>query len=104
MLYQAGCHGGGIALRLAKDLAENNPGARVLVVCSEVITMAMRGPSETHMGNLVGQAIFGDAAGAAIVGADLTGLEHPLFEMVSAAQGINQGRRRRWSPSCTRRG
>ncbi|TVU49528.1 hypothetical protein EJB05_00841, partial [Eragrostis curvula] len=31
MLYQAGCHGGGIALRLAKDLAENNDGARVLV-------------------------------------------------------------------------
>ncbi|TVU49527.1 hypothetical protein EJB05_00840 [Eragrostis curvula] len=34
MLYQAGCHGGGIALRLAKDLAENNDGTRVLVVCS----------------------------------------------------------------------
>ncbi|KAG0529524.1 hypothetical protein BDA96_05G105800 [Sorghum bicolor] len=96
MLYQAGCHGGGIALRLAKDLAENNPGARVLVVCSEVITMAMRGPSETHMGNLVGQAIFGDAAGAAIVGAvagdDLmAGEERPLFEMVSASQDIIPG-------------
>ncbi|KAF8704015.1 hypothetical protein HU200_031499 [Digitaria exilis] len=61
MLYQASCHGGGMALRLAKDLAENNPGARVLVVCSEVITMALRGPSETHVGNLVGQAIFSDA-------------------------------------------
>jgi len=34
-------------------------------VCSEVITMALRGPSETHIGNLVGQAIFGDAASAA---------------------------------------
>ncbi|RCV37860.1 hypothetical protein SETIT_8G096200v2 [Setaria italica] len=88
MLYQAGCHGGGIALRLAKDLAENNRGARVLVVCSEVITMAMRGPSETHMGNLVGQAIFGDAAGAAIIGAHLTSVERPLFEMVSASQDI----------------
>ena len=42
MLYQVGCHGGGMALRLAKDLAKNNPGARVLVVCSEVITMALR--------------------------------------------------------------
>ncbi|KAF0898549.1 hypothetical protein E2562_008136 [Oryza meyeriana var. granulata] len=67
MLYQAGCYGGGTALRLAKDLAENNPGARVLVVCSEVITLLLRGPSESHIGNLVGQAIFSDAAGAEII-------------------------------------
>jgi predicted naringenin-chalcone synthase len=88
MFYQAGCHGGGMALRLAKDLAENNPGARVLVVCSEVITMALRGPSETHFGNLVGQALFGDAASAAIVGAGPSDRERPLFEMVSASQDI----------------
>ncbi|KAF0898747.1 hypothetical protein E2562_009352 [Oryza meyeriana var. granulata] len=28
MLYQAGCYGGGTTLRLAKDLTENNRGAR----------------------------------------------------------------------------
>ncbi|KAI4998586.1 hypothetical protein ZWY2020_053928 [Hordeum vulgare] len=49
MMYQAGCHGGGISLPLAKDLAENNPGARVLIVCSEVTAMAFRGPSESHL-------------------------------------------------------
>ncbi|XP_051202356.2 chalcone synthase-like [Lolium perenne] len=91
MLYQTGCHGGGMSLRLAKDLAENNPGARVLVVCSEVTSLAFRGPSETHPGNLVGQALFGDAAGAVIVGAHPTGDELPLFEMVSASQDIIPG-------------
>lgn len=93
MLYQVGCHGGALALRLAKDLAENNPGGRVLVVCSEVITLALRGPSETHAGNLVGQAIFGDAASAAIVGAGggCDGTETPLFEMMSASQEVLPG-------------
>lgn len=94
MLYQVGCHGGGVALRLAKDLAENNQGARVLVVCSEVITMALRGPCETHLGNLVGQAIFGDAAGAIVVGAgpvDAAAGERALFEMVSASQDVIPG-------------
>ncbi|VAI56388.1 unnamed protein product [Triticum turgidum subsp. durum] len=91
MLYQAGCHGAGISMRLAKDLAENNHGSRVLVVCSEVITMAFRGPSKSHMGNLVGQAIFDDAAGAIIIGAEPTGNERPLFEMVSASQDIIPG-------------
>jgi len=33
MMYQQGCFAGAVALRLAKDLAENNKGARVLVVC-----------------------------------------------------------------------
>ncbi|CAO2147881.1 unnamed protein product [Urochloa humidicola] len=93
MLYQVGCHGGGLALRLDKDLAENNSGARVLVVCSEMITTALRGPSEAHVGNLVGQAIFGDAACAAVVGA--SGADHegetPLFEIVSASQDILPG-------------
>ncbi|CAN6374643.1 unnamed protein product [Urochloa humidicola] len=93
MLYQVGCHGGGLVLRLAKDLAENNSGARVLVVCSEVITMALRGPSETHMGNLVGQALFGDAASAVVVGvvgpaSGSVCREAPLFEIVSASQDI----------------
>ncbi|RVW58540.1 Chalcone synthase [Vitis vinifera] len=43
MLYLQGCFGGGTVLRMAKDLAENNVGARVLVVCSEIITTTFRG-------------------------------------------------------------
>ncbi|KAI3808453.1 hypothetical protein L1987_24404 [Smallanthus sonchifolius] len=46
MMYQQGCFGGGTVLRLAKDLAENNKGARVLVVCSEIISaVTFRGHS-----------------------------------------------------------
>ncbi|GMY06646.1 chalcone synthase-like [Fagus crenata] len=74
---------GGTALRLAKDLAENNAGARVLVVCCDMITMFFHGPSKTHLDILIGQALFADGAGATIIGAnpDIS-IEHPLFELV----------------------
>ncbi|RVW18229.1 Chalcone synthase [Vitis vinifera] len=67
MLYLQGCFGGGTALRLAKDLAENNVGACVLVVCSEILTSTFRKPSEIEVDNLVGQSLFGDGAAALIV-------------------------------------
>lgn len=89
MMYQQGCFAGGTVLRLAKDLAENNRGARVLVVCSEITAVTFRGPSESHLDSLVGQALFGDGAAAVIVGSDPdTAVEHPLFELVSASQTI----------------
>ncbi|KAL8158395.1 chalcone synthase 1 [Apium graveolens] len=89
MMYQQGCFAGGTVLRLAKDLAENNRGARVLVVCSEITVVTFRGPNDTHLDSLVGQALFGDGAGAVIVGSDpVIGIEKPLFEIVSAAQTI----------------
>ncbi|KAH9627162.1 hypothetical protein KSS87_018402 [Heliosperma pusillum] len=89
MLYQQGCFAGGTVLRLAKDLAENNKGARVLVVCSEITAICFRGPTDTHLDSMVGQALFGDGAGALIVGSDpeLT-IERPLFQMVWAAQTL----------------
>ncbi|OVA09704.1 Chalcone/stilbene synthase [Macleaya cordata] len=89
MMYQQGCFAGGTVLRLAKDLAENNAGARVLVVCSEITAVTFRGPAHTHLDSLVGQALFGDGAGALIIGSDPdTSVEHPLFQIVSAAQTI----------------
>uniref|UniRef100_A0A5B7BH13 Putative chalcone synthase n=1 Tax=Davidia involucrata TaxID=16924 RepID=A0A5B7BH13_DAVIN len=90
MMYQQGCFAGGTVLRVAKDLAENNAGARVLVVCSEITAVTFRGPSESHLDSLVGQALFGDGAAAVIVGADPSEAmeERPLFELVSAAQTI----------------
>ncbi|MCL7052135.1 hypothetical protein MKW94_004377 [Papaver nudicaule] len=89
MMYQQGCFAGGTVMRLAKDLAENNAGARVLVVCSEITAVTFRGPADTHLDSLVGQALFGDGAGAMIIGADpdMT-VERPLFQIVSAAQTI----------------
>ncbi|XP_014491288.1 chalcone synthase [Vigna radiata var. radiata] len=89
MMYQQGCFAGGTVLRLAKDLAENNKGARVLVVCSEITAVTFRGPSDAHLDSLVGQALFGDGAAAMIIGADPDRtVERPIFEMVSASQTI----------------
>ncbi|XP_010942344.2 chalcone synthase 1 [Elaeis guineensis] len=89
MMYQQGCFAGGTVLRLAKDLAENNRGSRVLVVCSEITAVTFRGPSDSHLDSLVGQALFGDGAAAIIVGADPDlAIERPLFQLVSASQTI----------------
>ncbi|OIT25716.1 PREDICTED: chalcone synthase 2-like [Nicotiana attenuata] len=89
MLYQQGCFAGGTVLRLAKDLAENNQGARVLVVCSEITAFTFQGPSDTHLDSMVGQALFADGAAAIIIGSDpVPGVERPLFELVSAAQTL----------------
>lgn len=92
MLYQQGCFGGGSVLRLAKDLAENNPDARVLAVCSEPIVNGFRGPCENHIQNLVVQVLFGDGAAAVVVGANpKVGIEKPLFEIVWTFQNIIAG-------------
>ena len=79
-----GCYGGGRALHLAKQLAENNHGARVLVACAEITLVCFGSPDGS---NLIGHALFGDGAGAVIVGAGpFSEGERPLFEMVSATQ------------------
>ncbi|XP_038906631.1 chalcone synthase J-like [Benincasa hispida] len=89
MIYQQGCFAGATVLRLLKDLAENNRSARVLAVCSEITAVTFRGPSESHLDSLVGQALFGDGAAAIIVGSDpIPGLERPIFEIISAGQTI----------------
>jgi predicted naringenin-chalcone synthase len=79
-----GCYGGGRALHLAKQIAESNRGARVLVACAEVTLVCFGAPDGS---NLVGTALFGDGAGAVILGAGpFCEGERPLFEMVSATQ------------------
>ncbi|AES72118.2 putative naringenin-chalcone synthase [Medicago truncatula] len=89
MMYQQGCFAGAMALRLAKDLAENNKGARVLMVSSEIRVFNFRGPSDTDLDSLMGRALFGDGAAAVIVGSDpLPEVEKPLFELVWTAQTI----------------
>ncbi|KAL2892458.1 Chalcone synthase [Bienertia sinuspersici] len=89
MLYQQGCYAGGTVLRLAKDIAENNRGARVLVVCSEITVICFRGPTEVYLDSMIGQALFGDGAGAMIIGAEIDeSIERPIFQLVWAAQSI----------------
>ncbi|ESR36961.1 Chalcone synthase C2 [Citrus sinensis] len=88
MIYNQGCYMGGTVIRLAKDIAENNPGARVLVVCSDIRVLDFHEPSETHLDVLVVQAVFGDGAGAAIIGAgpDISNHERTLFQVLSCTQ------------------
>ncbi|KAK8298473.1 hypothetical protein V6Z11_D05G256700 [Gossypium hirsutum] len=64
MIYNQGCFGGASALRLAKDLAENNANI------------------------LIGSAIFADGAAALVVGSNPIASinERPLFQIVSASQ------------------
>ncbi|GJN04723.1 hypothetical protein PR202_ga22293 [Eleusine coracana subsp. coracana] len=66
------------------------PGARVLVVCSEVYTpLAFGAPDEDKMDAIVVMTLFGDGAGAVIVGAAPIAqnpTERPIFRMVSASQ------------------
>ncbi|GAB4826078.1 Chitin synthase, class 2 [Ancistrocladus abbreviatus] len=89
MIYQQGCYAGGTVLRIAKDVVENNKGARLLVVCSEITTIFFRGPSEHHMDSLVGQTLFGDGAAALIIGSDVDEtIEKPLFQLISASQTL----------------
>ena len=95
VLQLNGCSAGCAALRLAKDHAENNRGARVLVVCVELTITTFRAPHEgDSFGTLIPQALFGDGAGAVIVGADAVQVqpaERPLFEIVSASQAVIPG-------------
>ncbi|KAJ7298749.1 hypothetical protein O6H91_09G077300 [Diphasiastrum complanatum] len=89
MLYQQGCYAGATVLRVAKDLAENNKGARVLVACSEVTAVTFRAPCETHLDGLVGSALFGDGAAALIIGSDpVSEVEKPLYEIHWAGETI----------------
>ncbi|MED6121054.1 Chitin synthase, class 2 [Stylosanthes scabra] len=96
MLFNVGCHGAGVVLRVAKDIAENNSGSRVLVVWTEVTMALFHGPNTNHLDVLVGQSLFGDGAAAIIIGADPNinnynnnpdyNNEVPLFELSFASQ------------------
>ncbi|XVE67101.1 hypothetical protein DITRI_Ditri08aG0133200 [Diplodiscus trichospermus] len=89
MLYFMGCSGGVAGLRVAKDIAENNPGSRVLLATSETTIIGFKPPSANRPYDLVGAALFGDGAGAMIIGTDpVLSIERPLFELHSAIQNF----------------
>lgn len=61
MLYQVGRYGGGTVLRLAEDIVENNVGARILTVCSEITAAGFRGCLRTTLRTLSGRRYSGMA-------------------------------------------
>ncbi|KAL6545971.1 hypothetical protein OROGR_009845 [Orobanche gracilis] len=92
MLYFSGCSGGVAGLRVAKDIAENNPGSRVLLATSETTIIGYRPPSADRPYDLVGVALFGDGAGAVIIGSDPDSqTENPLFQLHTAKQHFLPG-------------
>ncbi|AES89695.1 putative polyketide synthase, type III, thiolase [Medicago truncatula] len=87
MLYFLGCYGGVSGLRVAKDIAENNPGSRVLLTTSETTILGFRPPNKARPYDLVGAALFGDGAAAAIIGTNpLPNQERPFMELNYAVQ------------------
>ncbi|PON85577.1 Polyketide synthase, type III [Trema orientale] len=87
MLYFLGCYGGVTGLRVAKDIAENNPGSRVLLTTSETTILGFRPPNKARPYDLVGAALFGDGAAAVIIGTDpVMGRESPFMEINYAIQ------------------
>ncbi|KAK6159542.1 hypothetical protein DH2020_006856 [Rehmannia glutinosa] len=92
MLYFSGCSGGVAGLRVAKDIAENNPGSRVLLATSETTIIGYKPPSADRPYDLVGVALFGDGAGAMIIGSNpVLDTENPLFELHTAIQHFLPG-------------
>ncbi|KAI6702739.1 hypothetical protein NL676_011875 [Syzygium grande] len=93
MLYFLGCYGGVTGLRVAKDIAENNPGSRILLTTSETTILGFRPPNKARPYDLVGAALFGDGAAAAIIGADPLPShgESPFMELSHAAQRFLPG-------------
>lgn len=87
MLYFLGCYGGVTGLRVAKDIAENNPGSRVLLTTSETTILGYRPPNKSRPYDLVGAALFGDGAAAVVIGTlPLDGTETPFMELNYAVQ------------------
>ncbi|KAK1304781.1 Stilbene synthase 4 [Acorus calamus] len=99
-LYLLGCHGGVAGLRVAKDIAENNKGSRVLLVTSETTVLGYRPPNPSRPYDLVGAALFGDGAAAVVVGADpieetefgFLELNHSEQWFVPGTEGVVEGR------------
>ncbi|XP_055815047.1 type III polyketide synthase A [Solanum dulcamara] len=92
MLYFLGCYGGVTGLRVAKDIAENNPGSRVLLTTSETTILGFRPPNNARPYDLVGAALFGDGAAAVIIGTEpIVGTESPFIELNFAMQQFLPG-------------
>lgn len=93
LLYLHGCSAGLVALRVAKDVAETSRGARVLVACADMLSvLGVHAPVDDDAVGIVAHALFGDGAGAVLVGADpWDPRERPIFQMLAASQATVPG-------------
>ena len=71
-LFGAGCAGGVTGIALAARLARAQPGAKVLLVCVELCSLAFN-LEALGKADIISTAIFGDGAAAAVLGAGAEG-------------------------------
>ncbi|KAG0585805.1 hypothetical protein KC19_2G040600 [Ceratodon purpureus] len=78
-----GCHAGVIGLRTATEICQADPSHRVLIVCTELSSVQVQNvdPAFTRLNNIVTMTIFGDGAGAMVVGQPLPKTETPIYEI-----------------------
>jgi chalcone synthase len=86
-----GCHGGVVALRTAAEIALADAAHLVLIVCTEINSVQAQNidPAFTRFNNIVTLTIFGDGAGAMVIGqpapisapGPMTGEARPAFEI-----------------------
>eukprot|EP00850_Spirogloea_muscicola_P015430 SM000118S25573 [mRNA] locus=s118:32980:40361:- [translate_table: standard] len=87
MLHMLGCYAGVTGLRISKDLAENNAGARVLFVCCELNSLTFQSPDDEVPDNIVTAALFGDGAAAVVIGVGAkAGEAKPMFEITQTSE------------------
>eukprot|EP00850_Spirogloea_muscicola_P000644 SM000002S05724 [mRNA] locus=s2:1851859:1859257:+ [translate_table: standard] len=87
MLHMLGCYAGVTGLRISKDLAENNAGARVLFVCCELNSLTFQSPDDDMPDNIVTAALFGDGAAAVVIGVGAkAGEAKPMFEITQTSE------------------
>jgi alkylresorcinol/alkylpyrone synthase len=68
-VFGLGCAGGVTGLALAAKLARAAPGSKVLFVCVELCTLAVR-LDQLDSANIVATALFGDGAAACVISTD----------------------------------
>ncbi|MDR0360348.1 MAG: hypothetical protein LBJ87_12915, partial [bacterium] len=84
-ITELGCSGGLAALSLAHRHLEARPGDRVLVVAVELCSLSFR-PNDDSLDNLMASMVFGDGAGAAVLGSGAG--EAGRLELVGASQRL----------------
>jgi 1,3,6,8-tetrahydroxynaphthalene synthase len=71
-IAQLGCAAGGAAINRAHDYCVAHPGSNVLIVACEFCSMCYQ-PTDTSIGSLLSDGLFGDAVAAAVVRNELDG-------------------------------
>ena len=79
-IWGLGCAGGAAGLSHAHHYALAHPGARVLLVATELCGLTFL-PDDTSKSNLVATALFADGSGAVVIGGDDT--PEPGLEIVA---------------------